>query len=180
MALFLWGQQSRKCNLSMTQDLIGSLLSRAPVLIVKERIMIQLHQRQQAQEAPQLRQELYGAATFTGSAYTDDVCIQDETSAYLCVSSFEYFLVTSQEGLYDPIDGIMGLSRNIASDGITVGPLFVEAQVTATNFVDPLFAFKMDNVNGTSWIDFGQIRTASVKDVNAITYLNLQSHFFWL
>jgi len=58
MALFLWGQQSRKCNLSMTQDLIGSLLSRAPVLIVKERIMIQLHQRQQAQEAPQLRQEL--------------------------------------------------------------------------------------------------------------------------
>ena len=55
------------------------------------------------------------------------------------------------------------MSRNIGSDGVTVGPLLVEAQNTAGNLAEPLFAFKMDNVNGTSWVDFGQVRTASYK-----------------
>jgi len=89
-------------------------------------------------------------------------------------------LVDSQEGLYDPVDGIMGLSRNIAPEGGSVGPLFVEAQNDAINFAEPLFAFKMDNVNGTSWIDFGEIKSASVQDVDDIKYIDLEDNFFWL
>lgn len=38
----------------------------------------------------------------------------------------------------------------------------------------------MDNLNGTSWIDFGEIRADSVDDVDDIVYLDLEDHFFWL
>lgn len=74
----------------------------------------------------------------------------------------------------------MGLSRNIAPSGSSLGPLFVEAQVNAVNFAAPLFAFKMDNINGTSWMDFGQVRSSSVNNINDITYLDMYDNFFWL
>lgn len=70
----------------------------------------------------------YGSASLTGYEYTDKVCIALGT----CIESFEFFLFDSQVGIREPIDGILGLSRNnafyIQGDGAenTSGPLFVE------------------------------------------------------
>ena len=69
----------------------------------------------------------YGSASLTGYEWTDRVCINIGT----CIDDFEFFLINTQKGLDEPIDGILGLSRNapfyIAPDnGNTSGPLYVE------------------------------------------------------
>lgn len=48
-----------------------------------------------------------------------------------CIEDFEFFMIEGQRGIAEPIDGILGLSRNnpfhLALDqGNTSGPLFIE------------------------------------------------------
>jgi len=52
----------------------------------------------------------------------------------MCVNDFKYFLISEQVGLTPPMDGILGLSRNIKSamggkSMVDVGPLYVEGLV---------------------------------------------------
>lgn len=69
----------------------------------------------------------YGSASLKGYEYFDRVCIDLNT----CVPDFEYFLITDQRGIQEPIDGILGMSRNNAfyinkDAGNTTGPLLME------------------------------------------------------
>ena len=71
----------------------------------------------------------YGSAYLEGYEYLDTVCLTPNAST--CIENFEYFLIFYQEGLWEPVDGILGLSRNnpffIGDDYINyTGPLFVE------------------------------------------------------
>ena len=50
----------------------------------------------------------YGSASLTGREHTDTVCILFTA----CVENFEFFLIEAQTGIAEPIDGIMGMSRN--------------------------------------------------------------------
>lgn len=51
----------------------------------------------------------YGSASLTGREWTDKVCLRPETN---CIDDFEFFLISTQVGIREPIDGILGLSRN--------------------------------------------------------------------
>ena len=65
--------------------------------------------KQGKKKSDELEERAYGTAWFKGYVYSDIVCIQ--LSA--CVSDFEYFAVTEQIGLREPIDGILGLTRGL-------------------------------------------------------------------
>ena len=67
----------------------------------------------------------------TGYTYKDKVCINPNA----CLADFEYFLISSQkgvngyQGLSEPVDGILGMSRDKVPRGTKyeVGPLVVKA-----------------------------------------------------
>ena len=49
-----------------------------------------------------------------------------------CVTDFWFFLIERQEGLREPLDGILGLSRNrnmyiTPGEETEIGPLYLEA-----------------------------------------------------
>lgn len=69
----------------------------------------------------------YGSASLKGYEYFDKVCLELNT----CLADFEFFLISEQRGIREPIDGILGLSRNNGfhvnpTRGNTTGPLLME------------------------------------------------------
>ena len=93
-------------------------------------------------KAQSLSERNYGSASLTGYEYYDRVCI----TLNMCLDSFEYFLIESQKGLREPIDGILGLSRNNPSyispeRGNSSGPLYVEALYKAGLIKENKFSF---------------------------------------
>lgn len=71
-------------------------------------------------------QRSYGQATLWGKTYTDTVCILFSA----CVENFEFFYITNQEGIKEPIDGILGMARDkpfhlSPEKGNTSGPLYI-------------------------------------------------------
>ena len=50
----------------------------------------------------------YGKVQTTGTEWVDQVCVTEQA----CINDFEFFLISEQEGLYDPVDGVLGLARN--------------------------------------------------------------------
>ena len=78
----------------------------------------------------QISERSYGRASFTGKLYTDTVCILFSA----CINNFMFFLIETQKGLKEPVDGIMGLARNkpqhLAPElGNVTGPLYIEKLV---------------------------------------------------
>ena len=55
----------------------------------------------------EISERVYGSASLEGFEHTDTVCIAVTT----CITNFEYFAIYSQTGIKEPIDGILGLSR---------------------------------------------------------------------
>lgn len=69
----------------------------------------------------------HGSVSVSGMTFVDKVCFGQTA----CAEGFEYFGYTSQEGIEEPIQGIVGLSQNkqmlLSQEEIAVGPLFIEA-----------------------------------------------------
>ena len=53
-------------------------------------------------------QRAYGQTTMSGTEWVDQVCV----TVNACINEFEFFLIYQQEGLKDPVDGVLGLARN--------------------------------------------------------------------
>ena len=98
----------------------------------------------------------YGSAQLVGKEYTDTVCILFSA----CVTNFEFFLIESQTGIREPIDGIMGLSRNkpfhiSPEQGNTTGPLYIEKMTEAGLISENKFSFYFKEPGQLSWVDLG-------------------------
>ena len=98
----------------------------------------------------------YGSASLTGKEYTDTVCILFS----VCVTNFEFFLIEEQTGIAEPIDGIMGMSRNkpfhISPEaGNTSGPLYVERLHQDGHIGENIFSFYFTQPGTLSWVDLG-------------------------
>jgi len=102
-----------------------------------------------------------------------------------CVESFEFFYIDEQRGLREPIDGILGMSRNkpfflAPSEGNKSGPLYIEALHRAGVIQANKFSFYFTSPSSLSWVDLGEpieknIKTdAVIKDVQFI-----EEDFFW-
>ena len=71
-------------------------------------IQPQIRNREAKELSSQFSERVYGSAKVVGREFSDTVCIELSK----CVTDFKFFLVYKQEGLKEPIDGIMGLARN--------------------------------------------------------------------
>ena len=123
----------------------------------------------------------YGTMNFVGKEYTDTVCVLFSA----CVENFEFFLIEYQSGLNEPMDGILGLSRDNPayldpSSGNQTGPLFIEKLWKDGIISDPIFAMHMDSKSGESWIDFGGFDLSTVAQGEELVQLEMiEKDFFW-
>lgn len=94
-----------------------------------------------------------------GVEWLDDVCVTDSA----CIKDFEYFLISQQQGLNEPVDGIFGLARNhpyflAEGQGVQRGPSYMNALKNARLISENTFSFKMTTVAQQSSFDIGQPR----------------------
>ena len=123
-------------------------------------------------ENESMSQRFYGAAVMLGHEFEDSVCLLLTE----CVNSFKYFAIYQQEGLVEPVDGVMGMARNnqfMNSDSDadhSVGPLFVEALYNDGVIDEYSFSFFMDGA-ATSYVDFGSPQESAMKDPDELAWM---------
>jgi hypothetical protein len=93
-----------------------------------------------------------------GQEAKDMVCVAGPDFARMCVFDFTYFLISEQQGLEPPIDGIMGMSMNVSSamggkSFVDVGPLYIDHMLRQNIIAEPVFSFFMSY--DKSRLDFG-------------------------
>lgn len=80
-------------------------------------------------EPDEEQERSYGDVYLTGKVWKDTICLHFSQ----CVNDFQYFAIEYQEGLREPIDGIMGLAKNVdtfhlgESSGISTTKSYVTA-----------------------------------------------------
>lgn len=128
-----------------------------------------------------LSERNYGSASLEGYEFYDKVCISLNT----CIDDFEFFLIESQRGISEPIDGILGLSRNnafhIAPDqGNRSGPLYIENLYKAGKINANKFSFYFNQPSDFSWMDMGEPDTSLFKpDAEVVRTQMIDPDFFW-
>ena len=127
-----------------------------------------------------ISQRNYGSASLNGYEFYDKVCIDLNH----CLESFEFFMITSQTGISEPIDGILGLSRNegfaLNPGSRSTGPLFVEHLYEDGIIKEDKFSFYFQQPDQDSWMDLGQPVYDHVKEgSNLIDTKMIANDFFW-
>ena len=123
----------------------------------------------------------YGSASLVGNEYTDKVCINLAT----CLDVFEFFLITSQTGIREPIDGILGLSRNnpfhiAKANGNTSGPLMIEQLAAEGKIGENKFSFYFQEPAEDSWVDVGTPKLEHIKTgATQVETQLIEEDFFW-
>ena len=123
----------------------------------------------------------YGSASLSGYEYLDKVCI----NLSACLDSFEYFLISKQQGIGEPIDGILGLSRNnpfilAPEKGNITGPLFIEKLADAEVINANKFSFYFQQPDETSFVNFGEPTLEHNKAGSIpVTTQMLEDDFWW-
>jgi len=106
-----------------------------------------------------------------------------------CINDFEYFLIDSQKGvngyagLSEPVDGILGMSRDLVPKGTKyeVGPLLVKNLKDKGLTQYNVFSFYLTDPDKQSFIDFnGYVRNFIKDDADdKIIWLKLNDDFYW-
>ena len=123
----------------------------------------------------------YGSASLTGKEHTDTVCILFSA----CVENFEFFLIESQTGISEPIDGILGMARNKPfhiqpESGNTSGPLYVEHLHKAGVIGEDKFSFYFTEPGTLSWVDLGEPDFANIREDAYLEPIQMiEEDFFW-
>ena len=123
----------------------------------------------------------YGDVYFLGDIYNDNVCLNFSA----CIA-IDFFYITEQRGLKEPIDGILGMARNYPPqhlsevESVQPGPLFVNELWREGLLEDPVFALYLDKQNEQSWIDFGATDTSILRANESLEPIKmLERDFFW-
>ena len=92
----------------------------------------------------------------TGSEWTDQVCVTLDT----CINNFEFFLIAEQEGFREPVDGVLGLARNMPfflakNEGVSRGPSYMMALENAGLISENTFSMEIAPFGSDSTMDFG-------------------------
>ena len=102
-----------------------------------------------------------------------------------CVEGFEFFLIENQKGIAEPIDGILGMSRNnpfhVAPEaGNTTGPLYVEALAKAGIIPENKFSFYFTEPGTLSWVDLGEPQLDNIRsNATLVDTQMIEEDFFW-
>ena len=122
----------------------------------------------------------YGTTEMTGTEWVDQVCV----TLQACINEFEFFLIKEQQGLQDPVDGVLGLARNqpffLANDqGTNRGPSYMMAMENANLISENTFSFSMAPYGTDSAMDFGTPKESRMRDPEEMQWLSLNSDYFW-
>lgn len=125
-------------------------------------------------------QRSYGKTTMSGTEWVDRVC----ATANACINEFEFFLIYQQEGLKDPVDGVLGLARNQPfylnrEEGINRGPSYMMALENANLISQNTFSFSMSPYGKESTLDFGAPRESGMSDPSKLAWISLNEDYFW-
>lgn len=85
---------------------------------------------------------MYGSAALYGYDVRDRVSL-DSAATNAKVDNFEFFNIHQQTGLNENLDGILGMSRDMATDQYTSGPLYIEYLHTNSQIDDKIMSFYM-------------------------------------
>ncbi len=102
-----------------------------------------------------------------------------------CVENFEFFYIEEQYGIREPIDGILGMSRNkpfylAPEKGNTTGPLYVEALANAGVIPMNRFSFYFTEPGELSWVDLGNPQSVNIKEGATVESIQLiPEDYFW-
>jgi len=123
---------------------------------------------------------IYGAARMTGIEWTDNVCVTNQA----CIKDFEFFLISVQTGLLEPVDGFFGLARKhpyyLAEEAkVTRGPSYMHALEKAGLISENTFSFYMANFEQESFLDFGKPKEDRMRDPDELRWIDLHKDFFW-
>lgn len=96
--------------------------------------------------------------------FTDTVCVLFSA----CVKNFKFFLINRQKGISEPVDGILGMSRNkpfylAPEGGNKSGPLYVEALYNSKVISENKFSFFFTDAGDLSWVDFGEPNLENIR-----------------
>mmetsp|Transcript_1028 Transcript_1028/g.674 ORF Transcript_1028/g.674 Transcript_1028/m.674 type:complete len:211 (+) Transcript_1028:278-910(+) len=80
----------------------------------------------------------YGSATLHGYLMSDNVCLDPDQSD-TCSDPFQFFYIMSESGL-DNLDGILGLSPDVTSNG----PSFMGSLMDQNKIDDPVASFHLE------------------------------------
>ena len=126
-------------------------------------------------------QRFYGSAVLTGTEWEDQICILLNK----CINNFQYFLISSQRGIFEPVDGILGMARNkehiFDIDLGDYGPLIVNAMYDQDMIQTRKFSFFFvrQQEERVSFVDFGAPQPQNMKNPNQIEYIKVLDDFFW-
>jgi hypothetical protein len=102
------------------------------------------------------------------------------------VQDFEYFLITWQSGIAEPIDGILGMSQKdqfiITDEKVDVGPLYIDFLAEQNLISTRQFSFYMNTPErGDSHVDLGPPLTSMMKGGTdaGMFELPINTDFFW-
>ena len=96
-------------------------------------------------------------------------------------------MISEQNGLLEPIDGVFGLARNNPfylgkgddKDKTTRGPSYMMALENANLISQNTFSFALAPYGKKSYIDFGAPREDRMRYASWVQYIDLLDDFFW-
>lgn len=100
------------------------------------------------------------------------------------MEDFEFFLIKDQDGLDEPVDGILGLSRNhphflTQEKGNRRGPSYMMGLKNAKLISENTFSFFMRPYGKDSAFDFGKPKSSRMRDEEELRWIKLNKDFFW-
>jgi len=125
----------------------------------------------------------YGSAQLYGIEHEDTVCVLLNE----CVENFEYFAIYTQEGITEPIDGILGLARPnqfyysayYDTETYEPGQLYLQAMYNQGLIDERTVSFYFDQLQ-TSYADFGQPQESAMSNIDDLVYFDMTDNdFFW-
>lgn len=113
----------------------------------------------------------YGSATLSGFMMEDNVCL-NPSQTDTCNNMFEFFYIESETGL-DYLDGILGLSPDVAGNG----PSYMGHLVSQGNLDEPVASFKLRLNPNQSEVLIGGINTNDY--IGDIIYNDIVQNSWW-
>lgn len=135
---------------------------------------------QSKQVSEETSERSYGSVLFFGKEYTDQVCVADN----ICIDDFEFFMIEQQMGLFEPIDGVLGLARNkpfllSGESEVVRGPSLMNALSNANRIPENTFSLMVQQAGRSSLIDFGAPQSSRLQSGASLAYIPLEEDFFF-
>lgn len=116
----------------------------------------------------------------SGKEYLDTVCILFSA----CVENYEFFLIESQKGIAEPIDGILGMARDnpfylSPEQGNISAKFYVEALQESNVITENKFSFYFTQPGKLSWVDLGAPRLDYIREDSTPKTVQMLDDYFW-